>query len=88
MLHFVVEVSAVIVYDFPPAVAGVVFAIAVNGFRIISPLVRVEGCGSGRGTSGGGSASSGADARPRGACEQEAIEVGCSAMIMWRRPLR
>jgi hypothetical protein len=43
MLHFVVEVSVVIVYDFRPAVStSRLRAVAVNGFLLISPLVSVE----------------------------------------------
>jgi hypothetical protein len=47
MLHFVVEVSVVIVYDFAAVVATPCLrAVAVNGFLLISPLVNVEWCGS------------------------------------------
>jgi hypothetical protein len=47
MLHFVVEVSVVIVYDFAAAVSTAVSrAVAVYGFLRISPLVNVEWCGS------------------------------------------
>jgi hypothetical protein len=46
MLHFVVEVSAVIVYDFGPLSRTPAFRLAaVNGFLLSAPLVSVEPCG-------------------------------------------